>query len=201
MVSWTVDASVYVDVPFAEKVFDSVPFFDFKNTKWPFITTGDMLIGPISVMTPSEFDAFFIDYQQSGFAQDDGKSSVSTATPAYTQSYFTDSNMEEQMVTATPTFLLVEFGSSVYSSSIENIRHVAKWLDIDFVVLVVNRRSSWKDKFLFWWSHKFPGVPRDLIDEEGNIVTQLGQCAFLGVGPKQGEGKTSKYLFGQTNGL
>ncbi len=185
-----VDASVYVDVPFAERVFDSVPYFNFEDTRWPYVSVGDMLVGPISVLAPTDFDNFFMEYQQSGYAQEESQTSpsdTSSASPAPTS---INPIGENQMFTPTPSFLLVEFGASVYSSSVENIRRVAKWLEADFVILMVNRNSSWQDKFSFWWTQQFPGIPSELFDNEGKISTKLGQCAFMGMGPKQGEGKT-----------
>jgi hypothetical protein len=39
-----VEAAIYIDTPFSEKVFDSVQYFDFDDTKWPFMKgSGDML--------------------------------------------------------------------------------------------------------------------------------------------------------------
>lgn len=193
-----VDATVYVDAPFAEKVFDSVAYFDFKDTRWPYIDGGDMLIGPTSVLTSASFDEFFIEYQTAQQHNDDNEilpdnSNTVNSEPSSPSPMAPVSNdfYSDFQVTTPPNFLIVEYGSSPYSSSLENIRHVAEWINADFVVLVVNRDASWKDKFMFWWSHKFPGIPDGVLEKESQIVNKNNsiQCAFLAIGARQGRGK------------
>ena len=184
----TVHASVYVDVPFAERVFHSVPYFNYEDTRWPDANVADLLIGPVSLLTAAEFDNLFVEYQTS-FGLEGEKSMTSGVTMGAASSYSTSPAKTAETTIPPPTFLLIEYGSSVYSSSVDNIRQVATWLEVDFVILVVNRNSSWVDKFMFWWSQRFPGIPRDMTDKNGKIPTTLGQCAFVGVGPKQGEGE------------
>lgn len=192
----TVHASIYVDAPFAEKVFDSVAYFDFKDTQWPYVGGGDMLIGPTSLLTSASFDDFFIEYQIAQTKTDASKNPSATAAPdRSTTSPMAPRSYDpfsDYQVTTPPKFLIVEYGSSPYSSSLENVRHVAWWTSADFVVLVVNRNASWKDRFMFWWSHKFPGIPHGVLKSESQIVTKYGQCSFLAIGAKQGAGKRAK---------
>ena len=189
LISTIAHASVYVDVPFAERVFHSVPYFNYEDTRWPNADPADLLIGPISVMTPAEFDNFFVEYQTTVGLEGEN-TATSGATMGTSSSYSRTPVNTAEATIPPPKFLLVEYASSVHSSSIDNIRHVAEWLEVDFVILVVNRNSSWLDKFSFWWSQRFPGISRDMTDKHGKIPTKLGECAFLGVGSKQGEGKS-----------
>jgi hypothetical protein len=188
-----VHASVYLDAPFESRVWDSVSYFDFEDTKWPFVGGGDMLIGPTNVLTSSSFDNFFIEYQTAEHNdQQIPENSTSVpydiATQSPTAPKIRDPEADYE-ITTPPNFLIVEFGSSTYSTSLENIRHVADWMGADFVVLVVNHNASRKEKFMFWWSHKFPGIPDGALESEAQIVTQSGQCSFLAIGARQGAGK------------
>ena len=191
-----VQASVYINAPFANRVYDSVAYFQFQDTKWPFVESGDMLIGPISVLSATSFDQFFMEYQQSQEEIDAQKSNekVDSMTSApYVVSHTTDPT-DEYLMTTPPSFLIVEFGSSPYSSSLVNIRHVATWINADFVVLVVNRNAPWQDKLRFWWNHKFPGIPHGELEKEGKIINEHGRCSFLAVGATEGAGKRLEYI-------
>lgn len=188
-----VHASVYLDAPFESRVWDSVSYFDFEDTKWPFVGGGDMLIGPTNVLTSASFDNFFIEYQTAEHThQEIPENSTLTSEDIVTQSptapKITDPEVDFE-ITSPPNFLIVEFGSSTYSTSLTNVRHVADWMGADFVVLVVNHNASWKEKFMFWWSHKFPGISSGALESETKIVTQNGQCSFMAIGARQGAGK------------
>jgi Ring finger domain len=186
-----VHGSVYVDTPFAQNVYDSVPYFDFATTKWPFMKkSGDMLVGSIRVLTGSDFDTFFMTYQT---AQNESTTPPETAGAIDVGEVDTDFEAESfsslddnSFVSAAPSFLLVEFGGSKYASSITNIAQVAEWLAMDFVVLVVNRNVSWDDKIRFWWNHEIPGVSGDVIAREIGERTSGVPCGFLAVGPVEG---------------
>lgn len=193
-------ATIYIDAPFAERVYDSVAYFEFKDTKWPYAEGGDMLIGPLTILTATSFDQFFLEYQESqeevkpanmNDTVNSSSSSISEPPSSEPQSAvaprYDDPNCEYEMTTP-PAFLMLEYGSSIHSSSVDNIRHVAGWLEADFVVLVVNPNTTWQDKIRFWWSHKFPGIPRGKLNELGRAITPQGQCSFLAVGPKEGAG-------------
>jgi Ring finger domain len=181
----TIHAAVYVDTPFSDKVFDSVPYFDFEDTKWPFMkSSGDMLIGTVRILTGSDFDKFFTEYQtvekETTVSQDASESTDSDSDAEY-------SLETNNFISKEPNFLLVEFRGSTYSSSLANIEQVAAWLDMDFVVLVVNRDATWYEKFRFWWSHKLPGASDQLMDA-GEVVDWSGRvpCSFLALGPARG---------------
>lgn len=188
-----VHASVYVDSPFAERVYDSVAYFDFKDTKWPYVGPGDMLIGPVTVLTASVFDQFFMDYQE---YRERGKfvtSVLDQAKPDNKETlapHYGDDLDGDLLIATPPTFMILEYASSPYSASLTNIAKVAEWVGADFVVLAVNRETPWAQKMRFWWNHEFPGIPRGELEEMGQIVSAEGrQCVFLAVGPRQGRGK------------
>ena len=175
-----VQASVYIDAPFAERVFDSVAYFDFEDTRWPYVGGGDMLIGPINLLTASSFDEYFIEYQEEPPTQQ------KNATQPLVAPHSADPSSEYQMTTP-PNFLIVEYGGSPYSQSLENIRHVAEWSGADFVLLIANRHASWQERFEFWWNHKFPGLAKGLLERDEDIAASKGvQCSFLAIGPRQG---------------
>jgi hypothetical protein len=186
-----VEAAIYIDTPFSEKVFDSVQYFDFDDTKWPFMKgSGDMLIGTVRMLTGIDFDTFFMGYQG-----DDEAVTIPPETTEITEvgsvdtdPAFKSSPLEPNaFISKPPNFLLVEFGGSMYSSSLSNIAQVAEWLDMDFVVLVVNRHATWYERLRFWWSHELPGLPADVMDaeERGDRVTGT-PCNFVAVGPSLG---------------
>ena len=191
-----VHASVYVDTPFAEKVFDGVAYFDFKATRWPYVGAGDMLIGPTRVLTSSSFDEFFVQYQTAQ-RNHENSGNYTTVGPDYeslsTFAPLSGDPYTDYQLTTPPYFLIVEFGSSAYSSSLENIRRVAGWTGADFVVLTVNRNASWQEKFMFWWSRDFPGIPSRVLQNEAAIVTKNGRCSFLAMGARQGAGKLPQF--------
>lgn len=180
-----VDAAVYIDTPFSEKVFTTVPYFDFATTKWPYMKqSGDMLIGSVQILSGDDFDTIFTEYQT--FDPDSTvppESAVDKPEP--------DFYGRHPYVSKSPNFLFVEFRGTTYSSSLSNISHVAEWMSADFVVLLLSQETSWKDRFHFWWSHKLPGVSEMEAmnmpgSDDGNETGTGARCSFLAMGPTHG---------------
>lgn len=181
-----VHASVYVDTPFSQKIFDSVSYFDFEDTAWPFMKdSGDMLVGPVKILTGNGFDNFFMDYQEIQNVETDPPSTELDLEIEAESSYSLE---QSGMITDAPIFLLVELGGSTYSSSLANIAAVAQWLDADFVVLIISRNTRWYEKVRFWWSHTLPGISDKVVTAEERFDTRNDEkpCRFLAVGPRQG---------------
>ena len=60
------DAAVYIDGRFSDGTasYESVAYFDLEDTPWKYVRPGEILTGPITVLTSKDFDDFFIDYQK-----------------------------------------------------------------------------------------------------------------------------------------
>eukprot|EP00934_Nitzschia_sp_Nitz4_P006979 Nitzschia sp. Nitz4//scaffold19_size178191//21323//22619//NITZ4_001958-RA/size178191-augustus-gene-0.97-mRNA-1//-1//CDS//3329540622//6969//frame0 len=171
-----VECSVYIKALSKQRSYDSVTYFDFSETKWPYLESGDILEGHIEVLTGEDFDEFFNDYQENS-PWVNHRSQNST-----TEVQISD-EMDFEFVHA-PTFMMVEFSSSEYSASLDNIRRVALWRQVDGVLLVANNNAGRYEQFRFWWSHKFPGVPQN----EVNWVSQeSNDVIFAAVGADQGQ--------------
>lgn len=183
----SVDAGILVNAVFSEYSFPSVDYFHFDETEWPYFD--EYLNGRVAVMRSLDLDSLFAelhDFEKGTFDAFDGNSqdgNNATLAPRGSARLFDDDFTFREWERA-PKFLVVDFEEAAsFEDAMLNTSIAAEKIQADFVILIPSSRTTWKQRFSFWWSHRFPGCRSDSIPSVGNSTHQI---FFIGVDRRTG---------------
>jgi hypothetical protein len=158
-----VQGGILVNALFSEYAFPSVRYFEFGETKWP--DFDEVLNGRVAVMRSLNLNRLFAELES--YEGNRNEISGGNATVIGPTINVDDDFGQYEWVTA-PKFLVVNLGEAAFEDAMRNASLAAEKMQADFVVLIVGTTSTWKERFAFWWSHRFPGCRSLTIPPGGN---------------------------------